>query len=267
MTTITPITQNELSAYLNVLERQGGAGSTETIAQIKLIMGNPEKLQEALDKGWDYLFSTYGIPAPQPNFMEVYRAIKALDLLSSQDALFDMHAVMALLTKLAQEQRTSAREVRHSEAEAQMSTLLNAAQQIREAAKERFNAAIASGVFQILGGITQIACAGVAAKALTNSGLDAATEKAQTWNTAGSGGSGIFGGIGSIVSANYERNAAGHDAKKAELEAKAKAHDAAVDQAREQMQQMQDILRDIRDKLNAIEQSRAETTRGIARNI
>ena len=33
------------------------------------------------------------------------------------------------------------------------------------------------------------------------------------------------------------------------------------------MQQMMDVIRDVRDKLGAMEQSRAETIRGIARNI
>lgn len=83
----------------------------------------------------------------------------------------------------------------------------------------------------------------------------------------GQGGSGIAGGVGSIVQATQEKKAAEHDAKKAELEAGAKVHESGVQQANDLMQQMMDVIRDVKDKLGSIEQSRLETTRGIARNI
>lgn len=50
-------------------------------------------------------------------------------------------------------------------------------------------------------------------------------------------------------------------------EADAKAHEEATRQADEMMRSMQDLIREVREKLQAIEQSRVETNRGIARNI
>ncbi|MNH45096.1 hypothetical protein D3C81_2310010 [compost metagenome] len=70
-----------------------------------------------------------------------------------------------------------------------------------------------------------------------------------------------------MVNASQERKAAEHDAKKAELEALSKVHDSATQQATEMAQQMMDVIRDVREKLSSIEQSRMETNRGIARNI
>lgn len=91
--------------------------------------------------------------------------------------------------------------------------------------------------------------------------------KAQLYNSIGQGSSGIAGGIGQIAQAAQEKKAAEHDAQKAELEAQAKVHDSGVQQANDLMQQMMDVIRDVRDKLGSMEQSRLETNRGIARNI
>jgi hypothetical protein len=93
------------------------------------------------------------------------------------------------------------------------------------------------------------------------------TGRGAQFTAIGQGGSGIAGGVGSIVQAAQERKAAGHEAKKAELEADAKVHESGVQHANDLMQQMMDVIRDVRDKLGSIEQSRVETTRGIARNI
>jgi hypothetical protein len=43
--------------------------------------------------------------------------------------------------------------------------------------------------------------------------------------------------------------------------------ESGAQHANDMMQQMMDVIRDIRDKLGAIEQSRGETNRGIARNL
>ncbi|MCY1311373.1 hypothetical protein D9M70_616640 [compost metagenome] len=69
------------------------------------------------------------------------------------------------------------------------------------------------------------------------------------------------------MNAAQERKAAEHDAKRSEMEAQAKVHESGMQQASEMAQQMMDVIRDMRDKLSAIEQSRLETNRGIARNI
>jgi hypothetical protein len=94
-----------------------------------------------------------------------------------------------------------------------------------------------------------------------------ATGRGAQLTAVGQGASGIFGGIGTIVQATQEKKATEHEASKALLEADSKVHESGVQQANDLMQQMMDVIRDVKDKLGSIEQSRLETTRGIARNI
>ena len=198
--------------------------------------------------------------------------VATLSLLSAQDAQADMYAVMALFTKLAQDQRTAARELRHDETQAQFNTEMQAAQKIRDAAKDRLVGAILSGAMQIGAGAVQI---GGAAKSIGTAkgagdpgkNFEVEMQKAQSIGAGADGISKAMTGMGGILGGVMEHQAALDDAGKAELEAKAKLHDTAKQQAGDLMQQMQDIIRDIRDKLGSMEQSRIETTRGIARNI
>lgn len=99
---------------------------------------------------------------------------------------------------------------------------------------------------------------------LTGSALEAKiAAKGKVWQSAAQ----TITATGGLASEMANFTASLHDARKAELEASASAHDAAASQANDEMQQMQDMLRDIRDKLSAMEQSNIETNRGIARNI
>lgn len=93
------------------------------------------------------------------------------------------------------------------------------------------------------------------------------TNRSQVLNASGMASGQVLGGIGTIVNATQERKAAEHDAKRAELEAQAKVQEDSSQKANELMQQMMDVIRDVRDKLSSIDQSRLETNRGIARNI
>ena len=189
-----------------------------------------------------------------------------LSTFTEQDVQTDIYAFMALFQKLAQEMRTSAREVRQSEMTAQIDVLKSAAQEIRNAAQDRMVGAMVAGAFQIAGGLAQVG-AGVMQGRTLAAGGQFAESQAKKQSDMGGGLSGIAGGIGSMVNASQERKAAEHDAKKAELEAQAKVHESGTQQASELAQQMMDVIRDVRDKLGAIEQSRMETNRGIARNI
>jgi len=203
----------------------------------------------------------------------------ALANLSSDQVQADMYALMALMQQLAQQQRNSAREMRNSEMQAQISTLQSAAQEIRNAAADRLTGAILSGVMQMAAGAMQIGGAAMSfsrtsdalkdfkSGGMTDQQLSGALGKASAFSTGGDGASKVAGAAGQMLNAVMEQQAAGHDAHKAELEAGAKAHEAQVQQAGDVMQQMMDVIRDIRDKLSSIEQSRIETTRGIARNI
>ena len=77
----------------------------------------------------------------------------------------------------------------------------------------------------------------------------------------------IINGIGAIPAAIFTQRAAEMDANKANLETEAKMHENAQQQANETMQQMMDVIRDVREKLQSIEQANLETSRSIARNI
>ncbi|EHK65678.1 type III secretion system translocon subunit SctB [Achromobacter arsenitoxydans] len=197
---------------------------------------------------------------------DVAGTLAQLGGLSEQDLQTDIYAFMALFQKMAQEMRTSARETRQSEMNAQIDALKGAAQEMRNAAQDRMVGAMVAGAFQIAGGLAQVG-SGIAQGATLNAGGKFAESHAKKQSDIGGGVSGIAGGIGSMANAGMERKAAEHDAKKTELEAQAKVHESGTQQASEMAQQMMDVIRDVRDKLGAIEQSRMETNRGIARNI
>lgn len=245
------------------------------------------------------------LPLPKISSMGLSSAGSAVEGLN-MTAEADIYAVMALFQQLAQQMRTSSRELRASEQSKQIGELKNAAQEIRNAAQERFTGAVIAGALQIAAGATQIGfgvasgamgfkaaraeykatqlkteagqISGVAgAKAqraeLRNQALNLETSAKQSTaysaglKSGGDGAAGMLGGMGHIAQAAKDRDAAEHDAKRSEFEADAKVHDEARAQANEQMQHMLDTIRDVREKLGAIEQSRLETNRGIARNI
>ncbi|OZI46668.1 type III secretion system translocon subunit SctB [Bordetella genomosp. 5] len=209
-------------------------------------------------------------------------AAKALGSLE-QNVQADIYAMMTLFQKLAQEQRNSARADRAAAMDAQVQTLMSAADAIRDAAAERFKGAMVAGAFQIIGGAMQVAAgAGAVGASLksvnmttTSSPLTAAQTKFQTGldgfaanaSGLGQGASGIAGGIGSMAQAGFDRAAGAKDAERAELEASAKVFESGVQQANDLMQQMMDVIRDVREKLSAMEQSRVETNRGIASRV
>ncbi len=215
--------------------------------------------------------------------------------LGTETVAIDIYSVMALFQKCAQEMRNQAREVRNSETQAQVASLKNAAQEIRNAAEDRLQQAIIQGSFQIAGGVTSIGMSVVggilSAKSIKSGGevnengirVDPKTDKPidlqivqdsklqGNWgtglsSTAQSAG-GIFSSAGSMIGAGREQAAAEHDAKKSELESDARVHEQSVQQANELMQQMMDVIRDVREKLGAIDQARTETNRSISRNV
>ncbi|MDH5857329.1 type III secretion system translocon subunit SctB [Lampropedia aestuarii] len=341
------------------------------------------------------------MPAPELTRGGSVGLSNSLASLTADQMQADIYAVMALFQKMAQEQRTAARETRMAEAEAQTSSLMAAADEIRSAAKDRLIGGVISGSLSIVGGAVSMVGAAKEARALsrtadpaipkvgtltkeealkvnpeqvankaavndqlkkdfaslqlkkpvegaftqkeafrispeqaakkaawndqfsknfgslqlpaTASGQGAAAQQvankaafnlqSQSGMKAGGnapkthfpaetqkneqpklsgdalaahiaaegkvwqGAAQTIGATGGLVSSITEFTASQHDARKAELEAQASAHDAAAQQANDVMQQMQDIIRDIRDKLGAMEQSSLETNRSIARNI
>jgi len=167
--------------------------------------------------------------------------------------------------------------------DAQTQALMSAADKIKEAAEERFKGALAQGISQIVGGAIQagvglggMGAMGASARMTTTSSPLTAQQTvtqakldgfAANSSGIGQGLSGMAGGVGGIVQAAYDRKAGEADAARARLEADAKVAESGAQHANDLMQQMMDVIRDVRDKLGAIEQSRSETTRGIARNL
>jgi hypothetical protein len=275
-------------------------------------------------------------------------ANEAMGNLNSETVATDIYSVMAMIQKIAQEQRNTARTLRDSNMEQQVTQLQEASKEIRYAAQDRFIGAVVQGAMQIGGGVASIGAglrsASQASKAasMDDSGLKAQEQKIEslqneskdfasksakeldsmaknpfvepeelsrqasldkgkldqmdkdilslqkknvadqkTFDLAqgnllksadrasqfGQGASGVLGGIGGMINASQERAAAEHDAKKSEIETEAKVFETKSQQAGDFMQQMMDVIRDVRDKLSAIEQSNVETNRGIARNI
>ncbi|MGY6268544.1 type III secretion system translocon subunit SctB [Achromobacter denitrificans] len=190
--------------------------------------------------------------------------LNALAGLGEQEVQTDMYAFMMLFQQLAQTMRSSAREVRASELQSQVDTLKAAADEMRQAAQDRMVGAMTQGAFQIAGGLAQVGAGYMQGRVLSSGGSEG---MARSYSDKGAGVSGVASGIGTMVNAAQERKAAEHDAKRSELEAQSKVHESGMQQASEMAQQMMDVIRDIRDKLSAIEQSRMETNRGIARNI
>lgn len=274
--------------------------------------------------------------------------IQALGGLNQEGVSTDIYSVMAMIQKVAQSQRDSARQVRDASLQQQVTQLQGAADEIRKAAQDRFVGAVVQSAMQIGAGVAQIG-AGVASAVqmgkattmkedpnikanqqeiaslnkeseglagytpkeldamsknpsissneLANKALDSSRKaeidskidnlkqqniEAQTrfGNAKGSleaksgqsleygkGISSVLGGIGGLVNATMEQKAAQHDAMKAQLETQAKVYETNNQQANDFMQQMMDVIRDVRDKLSSVQQSTIETNRGIARNI
>ncbi|QVQ24864.1 type III secretion system translocon subunit SctB [Achromobacter deleyi] len=233
-----------------------GAADAAAVAQMG---ANIEKMLQDIKGG------ARGLQAPEGKLgSDAAGTLDQVSRLSEQDVQTDLYAFMALFQQLAQAMRTSAREVRQSEMTAQVDALKGAAQEIRNAAQERMVGAMVSGAFQIAGGIAQAGSGVMQGRLLANGGSESV---AKSYSDRAAGVSGMASGIGTMVNASQERKAAEHDAKKAELEAQSKVHDSATQQATEMAQQMMDVIRDVREKLSSIEQSRMETNRGIARNI
>ena len=198
-----------------------------------------------------------------------------LSKLTPQGVEIDIYSVMALFQQCAQQMRDNAREVRSAETQAQVKSLMGAAQEIRNAAEDRFAASVTQGAMQIAGGAVSVGM-GVAGGVFSAKGINTGADTVAgaklnnigaTLSATAQGTGNMVSGTGTIAAAFAEQNAAEHDASKAELEADARVHEQGAQHANDLMQQMMDVIRDVREKLGAIDQARTETVRGIARNV
>ena len=236
--------------------------------------------------------STEGTPAPGDDERGVPTDMDAALDAAQDDLATDLYAFMAMYMKIAQQMRSTAREQRAAELQSQVVSLESAADHMVQAAQERFNAALTSGIFQIASGAISIGSAIGTLRAMAKpdpganiapgeDGIDGfSISKVSRDTTPGSefmvglkakqdlasGSAQLLSGIDDISSGALEQQAAQEDADAKRDEADASAAQARRDAAQEVMQTMADTIKDIRDKLAAIVQSQIETNRGIARN-
>lgn len=178
----------------------------------------------------------------------------------------DIYAVMAMAQKTAQEMRDANRELRASSLNAQVSELLSAADDMDKAAKFRLAAGIVQGAMKAAAGAATFGFNATAKG--DGKGSDKVSEIDRKEHSAkGDGISLGMQGLGDIAAAGLNYGASKADAEVKRHEAIAKLHESAQAEANDMMQQMMDVIRDVRDKVSAIDQSRIETNRGISRNI
>lgn len=254
-----------------------GAGSLTTpkTKPASIQMFEEEEIVNTDDKGKDA-----GRQHPvMKTFMPAPVKVSNIDLsffqLSPPNVAIDIYSVMALFQQFAQEVRSLARETRTAEIQAQVMTLKSAAEQITSAAEDRYWSAIIQGGAQILGGLASVGM-GVTGGVMGLRGITKGVEteagmRMASWSGmfsySAQGAGGMVTGSGTLMSAGKDQNAAAHDAERAELEADSRVHEQGVQVANEWLQQMMDVIRDVREKLSAIDQARSETNRGIARNV
>ena len=225
------------------------------------------------------------------NIAQCKDAIREFNALSAQNMSVDMLEILKLMQSSSQSMRNAYRKIRNDESSAQISTMLDAAKEMKSAADHRYKAAQIQAWTQIATGTVQGIGAGMSAfgsfkslgKMDSITKVDSAgkefsklvdTTASKNWGNFGSTSSAtgeslgnIGGGIGKLISAGEEREAALADARGRELDASGKLHESAYQDANDQMQRNQEIIRDVMDKLQAIQQSNLETNRRINNNI
>lgn len=261
----------------------GGAAKAYSEIDIKTLLGAQGSATGSTGKANDSL------PLPQQGQSKSEQISANLSSFSDTQVSADIFSFMALFQKLAQQMRDTARTQRTTDMQTQVSALQNAAEKMTDAAAERLTAAIAQGSMQIAGGMMQMGLSAASisstvkgakmgaqadtmspkAAALTGAKADAAklTATGQARLNYSQAAGGITAGLGGIIGASFTHKADLLDADKMNLETQAKVSETGVQHANDMMQQMMDVIRDVRDKLSSIQQASIETNRGIARNI
>jgi hypothetical protein len=220
-------------------------------------------------------------------------------------AAADLDQVMRLFYMIQQSNKETRRENATAATRAGFDAGMSAAANIRSAADERRTSARTSAGMSIAGGAVQVG-GGVVGGALgIKSAREGrmATDAQTRWKTAGGdktsaeyttaraefavhsersatlgsrsqafitsapGSAQAMSGAGQMAAADKEHEASDIDAQKMKWEAVRAAFESAAEAARDDMKGKDDIMRDLRDKLSAIQLSRIETNSRIARNI
>ncbi|HEY4136080.1 MAG TPA: hypothetical protein VGO34_12795 [Alphaproteobacteria bacterium] len=198
-----------------------------------------------------------------------------LDPAMASKATTDIYSVMVLMQQMAQQMRDQARTDRSATMDAQVQAIQDAAAKIQQAAAATMQQAQINGAMQIAAAAMQIGTTGPGMSQLkpgsqvlgkpqgTMAGAPTAKpltpqEKQQA-----------LGAIGNAQQAFAANMAAAEaDRTKAQavaMAAQAQAQTAQQAQAQQMVQQMQDVIRDVQAKLQAIQQSQGEATRQLSR--
>jgi hypothetical protein len=187
-------------------------------------------------------------------------------------AMGDTFAVMELFQKLAQEQRGAAREMRDSARDSQYASLDAAAQKMREAAGQAVASGIVSGAVSIASGAISI---GAMAQNSKSSMGDAALAAAKSLGEAAPGAGlqprtsaqagQLAEGMGKMIAgAGTGGGIAQSDAQKNEAQKSEAQSQVAASQA-EFINNLQQVVTDVRQKMQDIANSQTEAMRSITR--
>ncbi|WP_292933879.1 type III secretion system translocon subunit SctB [Noviherbaspirillum sp.] len=213
----------------------------------------------------------------------------------------DIEDVMKLLYEFASKTRQAQKAIRHSELRAQVEVLLSAAQKLKDAAEANFKAAIINGAMGIAAGALGIACnayglrssmksiaadkkvAGLEKGLATTPPKDAAEMDAiskqisqlnelskrkaahgMVWPGMGMGVSQMVSSIGDVAAAPLKREADMDTADSKKLDALATTHQALSEHAAEWVREMQDLMQDLLQKMQALIQLQHDTNSKIA---
>ncbi|MBU6949798.1 hypothetical protein [Hahella sp. HN01] len=187
----------------------------------------------------------------------------------------DIFAIMSLIHELAQTQKKGARDIRHGEYQQKWQSLKNAAEELRDSASKEMAASLVQGAFQIAGGAAsfkfslQSMKSTSEIKALTkNKELDSGQfqlkiQETQNLTSLGQTASQFAGGFGTVISAPLTYQSKQDQEEQKQYEAESEKHSANIDEAKDFIQTMKEIMDDVRSKLSAIAQSKHETRQKI----
>jgi len=242
---------------------------------------------------------------PQPPFWTVSAStIEHLGALGSLELRADMDDFMKVFLKMNQESRNSARTQRDVAMLKESTTHQQVVEQMKKSANERFKGALSSGVLQILSGMAQAGSSAYSAHktlqagqlkaegkgmlqelkagaaqmgpkrqaALQTGGDELLRQSRIAGGLAGkaqafSQGAGAIAVTGNMIGAYFTSKADMHDAQRAELEALASVLSTSAQQSNDAMQQHQDAIRDLLEKMQSMDQATVATNSGIARNF
>ncbi|WLQ14783.1 hypothetical protein O5O45_02380 [Hahella aquimaris] len=184
----------------------------------------------------------------------------------------DIFAIMSLIHELAQTQKKGARDIRHGEYQQKWQSLENAGKELRDSAGKELAASLVQGAFQIAGGAASIKLTISSTKQtsalMKDTKLDPAQlqlklQVPQNLTNLGQTYTQMAGGVGTVVAAPLTYESKLDQEQQKQHEAESEKHSANIDEAKDFIQTMKEIMDDVRAKLSAIEQSKHETRQKI----